>query len=31
MVAELRSTSRGVSRIKALLDRMMMERTIKPP
>lgn len=31
MMAELRSTSRGVSRIEALLDRMMMERTPKPP
>ena len=31
MMAELRSTSRGVSRIEALLDRMMMERGSKPP
>lgn len=31
MAAELRSTSRGVSRIEALLDRMMMERGPKPP
>lgn len=31
MAAELRSTSRGVSRIEALLDRMMMERPPKPP
>ena len=31
MMAELRSTSRGVSRIEALLDRMMMERGLKPP
>lgn len=31
MAAELRSTSHGVSRIEALLDRMMMERGLKPP
>ena len=31
MMAELRSTSHGVSRIEALLDRMMMERGPKPP
>jgi hypothetical protein len=31
MMAELRSTSRGVSRIEGLLDRMMMERGVKPP
>ncbi|MBN9469982.1 MAG: hypothetical protein J0J10_14545 [Bosea sp.] len=31
MMAELRSTSRGVSRIEGLLDRMMMERAPKPP
>lgn len=31
MMAELRSTSRGVSRIESLLDRMMMERTPKSP
>lgn len=31
IVAELRSTSRGVSRIEGLMDRMMMERAPKPP